>query len=423
MQDEVAQLVLRDNYEQAQAIYISGAQVNSMREVHIRYLNQLEASGALNRELEALPTSEALAERQGGLTLPELAILLSYTKNVLAEELLATDLPEDPNLAGELAAYFPTRLRERFAEQLQRHPLRREIIAGRVVNDLVNHCGTTFAFRLQDETGAGADDVVRAYTAARELFGMRSLWSEIESLDGKVPAQTQVSMFLKLRVPLERSARWLLRNRRRPLNISEIVARFGPGTSALVDALPSLDPSGREVAEGLATSGFPQQLAEHLAFADSLVPTLYVAEIAADSGVDPRPVAEVYFALGDWLDLNWLRERIVALPRDDRWEAMARAALRDDVYAEQAALTAEVMRSGSDGLSARDRIATWAAEHKDALERCLHVLGDIKAGAAADLAHLSVALREIRNLTQSTSAAPDVEPEEFPDLTPGARTN
>jgi glutamate dehydrogenase len=423
MADEVAQLVLRDNYGQAQAIYISAAQAARMIEVHERYLDALEQSGALTRELEALPSGEALAERPDGLTTPEFAILLSYTKNTLADEVLASDLPDGPNLAGELARYFPTRLRERFAEQLQRHPLRREIIADHVVNDLVDRCGTTFAFRLKDETGARAEDVVRAYTAACELFGLRALWSEIEALDGKVPAQTQVAMFLKLRIPLERSVRWLLRNRRRPLDVAEILARFGAATSALVDALPTLDPGGRATADELVAVGVPEPLAERVAFAEALVPTLAIAEIAAGSGLDPTAVAEVYFALGERLDLNWLRDRIVALPRDDRWEAMARAALRDDVYAEQAALTAEVIRSGSDGLSARDRIEAWAAEHKDALERCLQVLGDIKAGATADLAHLSVALREIRNLTQSTSAAPDVEPEEFPDLTPGARTN
>jgi glutamate dehydrogenase len=376
-----------------------------MLEVHVRYLDALEQSGALNRELEALPSEEELAERRGGLTTPEFAILLSYTKNTLAEELLATDLPEDPNLGAELARYFPTRLRERFAEQLQRHPLRREIIVARVVNDLVNRCGTTFAFRLQDETGAGADDVVRAYTAACELFGMRALWAEIEALDGKVPAQTQVAMFLRLRIPLERSARWLLRNRRRPLDIAETVAYFGAATSALVDVLPTLDPSGRAGADELVADGVPQPLAERVAFAEALVPTLYIAEIAAGSGIDATSVAEVYFALGERLDLHWLRDRIVALPRDDRWEAMARAALRDDVYTEQAALTAEVIRSGPDGVGADERIETWAAEHADALERCLHVLGDIKAGAAADLAHLSVAVRELRNLTQSSEAA------------------
>ncbi len=413
MTDEVAELVLRDNYEQARAITTSAAQAASMLEVHERYIGALQQSGALNRELEALPSDETLADRKaagGGLVAPELAMLLSYTKNVLADELLASDLPEDPNLAAVLARYFPTRLRERFPEQLHGHALRREIVVTQAVNDLVNHAGSTFAFRLMDETGAGAADVVRAYSAACELFGLRNLWAEIEALDGNVPAAAQVAMLLKARILLERSTRWLLRNRRRPLDIAETVARYAESTSACAERLVSLlDPAELAVAQGhaeqLTAAGVPQPLAERVAFVEALVPTLDVAEIAASSGLEVTSVAEVYFALGARLELHWLRDRIVALPRDTRWEAMARAALRDDVYAEQAELTAEVIRAGSDGVGAREQIDAWASRNEDAVERCLHVLADIKAGGADDLARLSVAVREIRNLTQSSSAA------------------
>jgi glutamate dehydrogenase len=217
-------------------------------------------------------------------------------------------------------------------------------------------------------------------------------------------------MLLKARILLERSTRWLLRNRRRPLDIAETIARYAEGTSECADQLTALlDPAGlaaaRAHAEQLAAAGVPQPLAERVASVEALVPTLDVAEIGAASGLEVTSVAEVYFALGARLDLHWLRDRIVALPRDTRWEAMARAALRDDVYAEQAALTAEVIRGGADGLGARERIDAWSARNEDAVERCLHVLGDIKAAGADDLARLSVAVREIRNLTQSSGAA------------------
>jgi len=421
MTEEVGELVLRDNYEQARAISTSATQAASMLEVHERYIDALEEAGVLNRELESLPDDEVLADRKaagGGLTPPEFAILLSYTKNALADELLASDLPEDPNFAGVLARYFPTRLRERFGEQLQRHPLRREILVTQAVNDLVNHAGTTFAFRLQDETGAGAADIVRGYAAACELFGLRGLWAEIEALDGVVPSPTQTAMLLKARILLERSTRWLLRNRRRPVDIAETVARYAAGTSACAERLAVLlDPAELAVAqahaESLASAGVPQPLSERVAFVEALVPTLDVAEIAAASVLEVTSVAEVYFALGARLELHWLRDRIVALPRDTRWDAMARAALRDDVYAEQAALTAEVVRAGSDGLGARERIDAWAAQNADAVERCLHVLADIKAAGVDDLARLSVAVREIRNLTQSSSAARSAEPSVF----------
>src|SRR4029453_18094724 len=201
---------------------------------------------------------------------PEFAILLSYTKIALVAELLASDLSEDPDLAVELERYFPTRLRERFGAHLHRHPLRREIIVLRVVNDLVNRAGTTFAFRLGDETGAGAADGTRAYTAARDIFALGALWTEIEALDGRVSADVQLGMLLRSRVLLERATRWLLRNRRRPLELAATVSQFAPGAAAVARALPTLlAPDERELADSLAArlvaERVPRGLADRVA--------------------------------------------------------------------------------------------------------------------------------------------------------------
>jgi glutamate dehydrogenase len=423
MEGEVGALVLRDNYEQAQAISSSAAQAASMVEVHERYIRSLEQSGLLNRELEFLPSDEVLGERAaagGGLTPPEFAILLSYTKIALSEELLASELPEDPYLASELDRYFPTVLRDRFGSQLERHPLRREIIVSRVANELVNRAGTTFIFRLRDETGAGAADIARAYAVGREVFGLRGLWAEMEALDGQVGAETQVAMLLKARILLERATRWLLRNRRRPLDVAVTISYFAPGAAALADTLPSLLgsselESARAKTEQLATAGVPVPLAERVARLEALVASLDIVEIAAASGLDVATAAEVYFALGARLELPWLRDRIVALPRETRWEAMARAALRDDVYAEQAALTAEVIQAGADDAPGRERVETWLSQNAPSVERCLEVLADIRTGGTLDLARLSVAVREIRNLIDSSgSRAPSAEPAAAP---------
>jgi glutamate dehydrogenase len=415
MDDEVAALVLRDNYEQAQAIATSAAQAASMAEVHERYLPYLEQAGVLSRELEFLPSDEVLAERRaagGGLTTPEFAILLSYTKIALSAELLASDLPEDPYFELELEQYFPTRLREQFADDLKRHPLRREIIVSRVVNDLVNRTGTTFAFRLHDETGADAADIARAYTAAREVFGFRALWAEIEALDGKVSAETQVRMFLRARILLERTTRWLLRNRRRPLDVAGAVSYFEPGAAALAETLPTMLgaselESARLKAAELSAAGVGESLAGRVSQLEELVPALDIVEIAASTGLDIASVAEVYCALGTRLDLHWLRGRIVALPRETRWEAMARAALRDDVYAEQAALTAEVVRAGPNGMGVTECVETWCLHNAGSVERCVQMLEDIRSGESPDLARLSVAVREIRNLIH-LSESPEV---------------
>jgi glutamate dehydrogenase len=413
MQDEVGTLVLRDNYEQAQAISRSAELAASMVEVHERYIRALEQAGLLNRELEFLPSDDVLAERKaagGGLTTPEFAILLSYTKIVLSKELLASDLPEDPYLSVELERYFPKLLRERFGSQLHRHPLRREIIVSRVVNDLVNRAGTTFVFRLGDETGAAAADVARAYTAAREVFELPGLWSEIEALDGHVASETQLAMLLRSRVLLERSTRWLLRNRRRPLDIAETVSHFARGAAAVSTALPTLlgaaerDLARADAAE-LTSAGVPPALAEQVAYLEALVPALDIVEIAGSVGLDAAAAAQVYFALGVRLELHWLRDQIVALPRDTRWDAMARAALRDDVYAEQAALTGDVLlHSGANGPSPGECVEAWLSQNEASIDRCLQVVADLRTAGPLDLAQLSVAVREVRNLINAAGA-------------------
>ena len=412
MEDEVAALVLRDNYEQAQALSTAVAQAGSMAEVHERYLRALETAGELDRELEFLPDDETLAARRtagGGLVAPEFAILLSYTKVGLTDALLRSDLPDEPFFAAELERYFPAAIRERFGAELQRHPLRREIVASQVANDLVNRAGTTFAFRLADETGASAADIARAFAVARRVFGLRALREEIHALDGSVPADVQTAMILKARILLERSTRWVLRHRRRPLDVQATIDRFSEPAAKLTEAVPGLlGPGGveasRAIADELAEAGVPEPLARRVAHLEALVPTLDLAEIAAASGLDVVQVARIYFELGDRLELDWLRDRILALPRSSRWEAMARAALRDDVYAEQAAVTAEVVTTCPEG-DAAERVEQWLGEHEAAAARSLRVLSDIRTGGTHDLARLSVAVRELRNLIASSGAS------------------
>jgi glutamate dehydrogenase len=411
MTDEVADLVLRDNYEQTQAISTSVAQAASMLDVHARYIRHLEQTGRLDRALEFLPDDETLIERKAagdGLTPPEFAILLSYTKVALYEEVLASDLPDDPNLTGELERYFPTPVRQRFRTRLARHTLRREIVAAQVTNALVNRAGTTFVFRLNEETGATAPDIARAYIVAREVFDLPSLWDEIEHLDGRVAAQTQLAMLLKTRILLERATRWFLRNRPRPLDIAAANSRFGPGAAALAaaadDVVCAADRhAARRTAEELVGAGVPPALAERVGHLESLLPVLDLVEVAAATGLSLDEATGVYFAIDDRLDLRAVRERIAALPREERWEALARRALWEDLQNEHRALTADILRESENGAVA-DRVAAWVTHNAPAVERCEQVLADVKAGDASDLATLSVAVREVRNLIEATAA-------------------
>jgi len=412
MTDAVAAAVLKDNYEQTETLSLAEAQAASMLDVHARLVARLEQTRKLDRELEALPSEEELAERKRdhrGLTRPELATLLAHSKIDLYAALLDSDVPEDPYLSAELEAYFPASLPERFGAYMRGHPLRREITATRVVNNMLHGAGTTFAFRLHEETGAPASDIARAYTVAREVFGMRLQWAQIERLDNRVDAKTQIAMLLEGRRLVERGSRWLLRNRPRPLSIAAAVKDFEPGAGVLYAAVPKLlGPSDLEPLTGrvheLQAAGVPADLALRVASLGAMSATFDIVDVASETGWDVEAVGAIHFRLGSRLQLHWLWDAIVALPRDDRWGALARAALRDDLTALHRALTADVVGSAPEGGAVDERVEEWVAGAA-AAERCLQTLADIRVGRVYDLTTLPVAVREVRNLIQARGPA------------------
>jgi glutamate dehydrogenase len=402
MTDSVAEQVLKDNYEQSETLSLAEQQAASMLDVHARFIAVLERHG-LDRELEALPSDEEIAERSGshaGLTRPELATLIAYSKLDLYRELLESDVPEDPYLSAEFEAYFPSPLPQRFGGRMRDHRLRREITATQVVNHVLHGGGTTFAFRLREETGARPSDIARAYTVAREVFGMRPQWAEIEALDNQVPAETQLAMLLEGRRLVERGTRWFLRNRRQPLAIAEAVSQFVSGAEVLYEATPKLlapsdaEPFARR-ADELRSAGVPDDLAARVSSLPAMFAALDIVDVAHETSLDVGDVGRVYFGLGSSLELHWLRDRIVALPRGDRWSARARAALRDDLYALHRALTAQVLRSGAD-------VDAWVAGNP-ASERYLATLADVRLGRMYDLTTLPVVVREARHLLEASA--------------------
>jgi glutamate dehydrogenase len=406
MTDEVGDLVLRDNYQQTQAINQALALAHPMVDVHARYLHSLEHEGRLDRGLEFLPGDEELGERRSdnrGLTAPEIAILLSYSKITCYQDLLDSDAPEDPFLSRELEGYFPTPLRDRFREQIHEHRLHRQITATHVTNSLVNRCGPSFVYRLGEETGAEAPDISRAYLAAREIFSLRSLWDAVEGLDNVVEAGIQTQMMLDARKLAERATRWLLRYRRTPLDVGATISHFSDGADELAESIPAILVDGdREAVENaagrLVEAGVPRELAERAAALGPMFPALDITDMANANGEPLDVAAALYFALGDRLKLHWLRRHIEALPRDNRWRTLARSALRDDIFNQQAALTAEVLRNTPQDEAPGERIETWAHANEGPVHRTMQVLTDINSSGTFDLSTLSVALREIRNL-------------------------
>jgi glutamate dehydrogenase len=368
-------------------------------------MRRLERQGLLDRELEALPSRKEVTQRRErgeGLSMPELAVLMAYTKIVLSEELLSTALPDDPFLRTDLFGYFPQNMRQAYRERMEAHPLRREIVVTSVVNDLVNGAGMTFFHRLSEETGASAQELVRANFVAREIFGSRVLIDEINGFDNVLDAAVQTRMRLEMRTLVERASRWLINNRRPPLDSEATVEFFGVVAQQVVAALPELL-TGREGEAmqarrtALVERGVPDDLATKVAVLPPAYTVLNIVEIARQEDVDPVEVARMHFALGERLGLSMLTARILALPRNDRWQTMARAALRDDLHSVHARLTAQVLTSTSHDQPAPVRIADWEDQDTVVVSRAVATLEEI-CSESADLARLSVGLRVVRTL-------------------------
>jgi glutamate dehydrogenase len=405
MTDAVAALVLQDNYEQTETLSLAEANASSMLDVHQRFLRFLETRRNLGRELEALPDDEEIGERKrddGGLSRPEIAVLLAYSKIDLHEALLDSDVPEDPYLSAELEHYFPAPLPERFGDQMRAHRLFRQIVTTQVVNNMLHGGGTTFAFRLHEETGAPASQIARAYACAREIFEMRPLWSEIENLDTQCDASVQIDLLLEGRRLVERASRWLLGNRPRRLDIASTVNHFRPGAMGLYASITRLlspedaEPLARR-ADELREQGVPEDLATRVAALPIMFAALDIVVVADERELDVENVAAVHFRLGSRLGLHWLRDQIVTLPRDNRWRARARAALRDDLYAIHRDITSEVLRAAGPGADAEGLVELWVSSNP-ASERALQTLGDVRSGQSYDLTTLPVVVREMRNL-------------------------
>jgi glutamate dehydrogenase len=418
MTDEVAALVLRHNYGQNMALAVARSQAPSLLHVHARYLRKLIRDKRLNPEQDVLPDEREIAERRssgGGLTNPELALLLAHTKIAAGEDVLTSSLPDDPYLRRVLDGYFPAPLRARFADRMEAHPLRREIITTSAVNEMIDTSGTTFLFRLIEETGASVPDLTRAWLVAREVFDMPAFWAQVEALSGRVGIAAQITLLLEGRKLTERAARWLLHNRRPPFDIQATVGFFADGVRTVRSGLPKLltgrDLSGvEERRDSYLNQGVPLDLAERVA---AMVPTYAafdIVQVAASAGRGIEETAEVYFDLADRLQITRLRDRITALPRDDRWSTMARAALRDDLYAALASLTQDVLGVSGPEVprSPEERLAVWVSRNEAAVGMAAQTLGEIWESERFTFTTLSVALRAVRTLV-AASSLPDAQ--------------
>ncbi|SDP55447.1 NAD-glutamate dehydrogenase [Lentzea jiangxiensis] len=420
MTDEVGELVLADNYSQNSVLGVSRAHAAPMLSVHARLTADLEARGALNRKLEALPSVaefKALEKNGAGLTSPELATLLAFTKLTLKEELLASDIPTIDTFTRKLPDYFPSLLRERFGAEIPNHPLARQIITTVVVNEVVDGGGISYAFRLAEEMSASATDAVRAYAVVTQVFDLPSIWREIEALDTAVPTDVQDSMVLETRRLLDRASRWLLSNRPQPLAVGSAINRFRGVVEELSPyAFDLLQGKELAVVAGKADryveQGVPAELARKVAallYMYGLLDVTEIAELAErefgpTGGAGPerthRETAELYFALSDHLDIDHMLDSVTSLERGNRWHALARLALRDDFYSSLRAISLDVLRASDEGDTATEKISKWEQANASRLARSRGALEEINRVHQLDLATLSVAARQVRSMVR-----------------------
>jgi glutamate dehydrogenase len=411
MTDEVADLVLKDNYDQSQALTMAMDEGTALLDAETRLIRELERSHLkLNRAVEFLPDDETLAERMAagrGLTRPELAVLLAYAKMELYDEILPSELPDDPMLAEDLIRYFPARVHKTLAPVIREHRLKREIIATYVANSMINRVGATFVNAVREQTGDGAPDIARAYIVARDVFAIRQLWSAVEDLDNKVSADVQTRMLLDIKHLVERAAVWFLRNERRPLDLQNLTGTYIEGIAELTQSLDKvLTDTHRDVVAKKAAkheaAGVPKDLARGVASADVLVSGCDIVRLSRQTGESVPRVAEVYFALGNKFSIDWLRERADLVVAESHWQKMAVSAVVDDLYNHQFQLAQTVLGECTEAkmkkADAEKKIDRWAASRKEASERMSRLLADLRAADGVDLSMLAVANGQFRSL-------------------------
>ncbi|TLM85639.1 NAD-glutamate dehydrogenase [Pseudarthrobacter sp. NamE2] len=408
MTDEVARLVLEDNIDQNILLLNDRTKVAEWSPSYERLMDWLEKSADLKRDLEALPTTESLRERlqQGqGLTSPELSVLAAYAKIELTSALLDSDLADDPWFRQTLRAYFPQQLRERFDAELDSHPLRREIIATVVANDMINLGGITFAFRVMEETSASEVAVAKAFVALREIYELDAMVAELNSLPASFPTEHWSTVHLDIRRLLDRAVRWLLTQGTVSRPIADVVSEFkplmDPMRARLLDYLRGDD---RERVAGWLEKGREWELPEGLAVRwAELFESFVLLDIAKIARVRKDPVEEiaaVYYTVFNRFHADSLLERISALPRQDRWQALARAALRDDLYSTVSDMTTAVLDATSAANAPEARLKEWEAMNAEQLGRAKNMFDEVNALESDDMASLSVALRLLRSIVR-----------------------
>ena len=404
MTDEVSELVLKDCYRQTHTLSITQSKGTSTLKEKIRFIHALEKEGKLDRAIEFIPTDEELAERAAAgkdLTRPELSVLVSYAKMVLKESLVTDEITENPYYRQLLVKSFPRPLREKFNDAMDNHPLRKEIIATKLANNIVNDMGLNFMVRMNEETCANEAEIALCYSIASEIFQMRETWLSISDLDNKIPSNVQTEMLYQLRRTVRRATRWFLRHRTKAQSIEQAIEIFSPTFADLSENLTKYivkTESDRIVSarEELTQSGVPTDIAQRIVSLSSLFSVMDLTQIAQNSNRKIDMVSHTYFKLGAQMGLHWFLDQITNQQVSNHWQALARASYREELDWQQRTLSEVVLNSFEGESSDVDgQIEQWMDSQDLLLQRWKQMLTEFKTSQSHDFAKFSVALREL----------------------------
>ncbi len=408
MTDEVAGLVLTNNYQQAQAISLMEIQAPETLQIQAEFISDLEHAHNVNRVLEGLPNQETIENRQRlgrGLTRPELSVLQAYAKITLTDDLLQSDIPDSPELDDWLQSYFPGPLRKNYADEIRKHRLHREIVATGLGNHIVNRMGPTFVKSRMLKTGANCAEVARAYLIVREAFGLQAVYDKIEALDGQIPALVQLRAMRDVSLLAERGVTWFLTRLGRHLDIHADIKAYREGIGALRAQLDTL--VTKELGEMIGArrkdainDGVPETLAHDVSLMPVMGSACDIVKISVEDKTDLPTTAKIYFELGEYFHLDWLRRQARFMHSEEHWTAEALENLIDQLYSSQAGITTRVLhdmpvKQVEDG---REVVKSWIAEHAHQGAQIESLFHEFRRTGNIDLPMLVIAEQRLRNL-------------------------
>ncbi len=411
MTDEVGDLVIQDCYRQTESISITELSGVSQLKEQLRFIHGLEREGYLNRELEFIPSDDEISDRlvkSKGLTRPELSVLIAYGKMVMKEQLNVPAITDNPYHGKLLVEAFPKRLQEKYATQMKQHPLRSEIIATKLTNNMLNDMGMNYVYRICEETGAGVDEIATSYAVVKGIFGLDSLWQEVQALDNKVSSDVQLQMLDSMRRTLRRASRWYLRHGSKTDDIQQSIDTYRATFIDLSENIkeylvPNELTELEKASTKLADKGVPPELAFKVAALGNLFPCMDLTQVAACEGIDIKLVSNLYFKLGSELELHWFLAQIDKQAVSNHWQALARASYREELDWQQRSITSVLLSGAKKEQDAKVILKNWMDNNHSLLDRWYHMMSEFKTSSTHEFAKFSVALRELMLLSINAS--------------------